>query len=95
MAITSICPDFGIKNAPVSRSPTSSGSNEMVLKFMAKVHLPLSAYRKNLDYPEFFEGGGDACFTDYNTLWAGFGPRTNKEVVLFWFFKIFFRSIIV
>jgi len=33
------------------------------------------------DYPEFFEGGGDAVFSDKNTLWAGWGgPRTDKKV---------------
>ncbi|KIH67751.1 Amidinotransferase [Ancylostoma duodenale] len=32
------------------------------------------------DYPEFFEGGGDAVFSDPHTLWAGFGPRSAKGV---------------
>jgi N-dimethylarginine dimethylaminohydrolase len=32
------------------------------------------------DYPEYFEGGGDACFSDYKTLWAGYGSRSNKSV---------------
>uniref|UniRef100_A0A914E4X9 Amidinotransferase n=1 Tax=Acrobeloides nanus TaxID=290746 RepID=A0A914E4X9_9BILA len=32
------------------------------------------------DYSECFEGGGDACFSDYGLLWAGFGSRTNKNV---------------
>jgi len=33
------------------------------------------------DYPEYFEGGGDAVFSDHKTLWAGWGgPRTNKKV---------------
>ncbi len=27
-----------------------------------------------------FEGGGDACFTTPDTLWAGYGPRTDKAV---------------
>ncbi len=27
-----------------------------------------------------FEGGGDACFTTYDKLWAGFGQRTDKAV---------------
>uniref|UniRef100_A0A914WZZ0 Amidinotransferase n=1 Tax=Plectus sambesii TaxID=2011161 RepID=A0A914WZZ0_9BILA len=27
-----------------------------------------------------FEGGGDACFSTPDTLWAGFGPRTDKAV---------------
>ncbi|KAL7076616.1 hypothetical protein ACQ4LE_004444, partial [Meloidogyne hapla] len=32
------------------------------------------------DYPEYFEGGGDAVFSDKNTLWAGWGgPRTDKK----------------
>ncbi|KAK6010598.1 hypothetical protein OSTOST_24370, partial [Ostertagia ostertagi] len=31
-------------------------------------------------YPVFFEGGGDAIFSDINTLWAGYGPRSAKEV---------------
>ncbi|KAI6192050.1 hypothetical protein M3Y97_00293900 [Aphelenchoides bicaudatus] len=31
------------------------------------------------DYAEYFEGGGDAVFSDYNTLWAGYGERTSKE----------------
>ncbi|KAK6044338.1 Amidinotransferase [Cooperia oncophora] len=31
-------------------------------------------------YPVFFEGGGDAIFSDRNTLWAGYGPRSAKEV---------------
>jgi N-dimethylarginine dimethylaminohydrolase len=31
------------------------------------------------DYPEFFEGGGDAVFSDYKTLWAGYGERSSKE----------------
>ncbi|EYC28458.1 hypothetical protein Y032_0007g3233 [Ancylostoma ceylanicum] len=30
------------------------------------------------DYPEYFEGGGDAVFSDPHTLWAGFGPRSAK-----------------
>lgn len=32
------------------------------------------------DYPEVFEGGGDAVFSDPNTLWAGFGARSDKKV---------------
>uniref|UniRef100_A0A0K0DH47 Amidinotransferase n=1 Tax=Angiostrongylus cantonensis TaxID=6313 RepID=A0A0K0DH47_ANGCA len=32
------------------------------------------------DYPEFFEGGGDAVFSDPRTLWAGYGPRSTKGV---------------
>ncbi|KAK6010818.1 Amidinotransferase, partial [Ostertagia ostertagi] len=32
------------------------------------------------DYPEFFEGGGDAVFSDPKTLWAGFGQRSAKGV---------------
>jgi N-dimethylarginine dimethylaminohydrolase len=32
------------------------------------------------DYPEYFEGGGDAVFSDEQTLWAGCGPRTSKKV---------------
>uniref|UniRef100_A0A1I8A810 Amidinotransferase n=2 Tax=Steinernema glaseri TaxID=37863 RepID=A0A1I8A810_9BILA len=32
------------------------------------------------DYVDHFEGGGDACFSSYDTLWAGFGPRSNKSV---------------
>ncbi|VDM46656.1 unnamed protein product [Toxocara canis] len=31
------------------------------------------------EYPDFFEGGGDACFSTYGTLWAGFGPRSSKS----------------
>ncbi|KAI6240714.1 hypothetical protein M3Y99_00442100 [Aphelenchoides fujianensis] len=31
------------------------------------------------DYAEFFEGGGDACFSDYKTLWAGFGARSSRK----------------
>ncbi|KAK5979003.1 Amidinotransferase [Trichostrongylus colubriformis] len=32
------------------------------------------------DYPEYFEGGGDAVFSDPNTLWAGYGQRSAIEV---------------
>ncbi|VDK18510.1 unnamed protein product, partial [Anisakis simplex] len=32
------------------------------------------------DYPEFFEGGGDAVFSTYDTLWAAYGPRSSKSV---------------
>lgn len=32
------------------------------------------------DYPEKFEGGGDAVFSDPNTLWAGYGERSSKTV---------------
>ncbi|CAJ0585490.1 unnamed protein product, partial [Mesorhabditis spiculigera] len=32
------------------------------------------------DYPEYFEGGGDAVFSDYKTLWAGYGARSSKGV---------------
>ncbi|KAE9550479.1 hypothetical protein FO519_006317 [Halicephalobus sp. NKZ332] len=32
------------------------------------------------EYSNIFEGGGDACFSDYNTLWAGYGSRSNKDV---------------
>ncbi|KJH44644.1 Amidinotransferase [Dictyocaulus viviparus] len=32
------------------------------------------------DYPDFFEGGGDAVFSDPMTLWAGFGQRSVKKV---------------
>ncbi|CAJ0607520.1 unnamed protein product [Cylicocyclus nassatus] len=32
------------------------------------------------DYPVHFEGGGDAVFSDPKTLWAGFGPRSDKGV---------------
>uniref|UniRef100_A0A0N5A3S4 Amidinotransferase n=1 Tax=Parastrongyloides trichosuri TaxID=131310 RepID=A0A0N5A3S4_PARTI len=31
-------------------------------------------------YEECFEGGGDAFFSDYKTLWAGYGQRTDKKV---------------
>ncbi|KAK6044849.1 Amidinotransferase [Cooperia oncophora] len=31
------------------------------------------------DYPEFFEGGGDAVFSDPKTLWAGFGQRSGQR----------------
>lgn len=27
-----------------------------------------------------FEGGGDAVFSDPNTLWAGYGARSSKTV---------------
>ncbi|VDN34185.1 unnamed protein product [Gongylonema pulchrum] len=30
-------------------------------------------------YPEYFEGGGDACFSTYETLWAGYGHRSGKS----------------
>ncbi|VDO24244.1 unnamed protein product [Haemonchus placei] len=33
------------------------------------------------DYPEYFEGGGDAVFSDQKTLWAGFGHRSAEEVL--------------
>lgn len=33
------------------------------------------------DYKTFFEGGGDAFFSDTKTLWAGYGPRSSKEVL--------------
>ncbi|VDO52187.1 unnamed protein product [Haemonchus placei] len=32
------------------------------------------------DYPEFFEGGCDAVFSDSKTLWAGYGPRSDRQV---------------
>ncbi|GMS84364.1 hypothetical protein PENTCL1PPCAC_6539, partial [Pristionchus entomophagus] len=32
------------------------------------------------DYPEKFEGGGDAVFSDPDTLWAGYGARSSKTV---------------
>uniref|UniRef100_A0A7E4ZR16 Amidinotransferase n=1 Tax=Panagrellus redivivus TaxID=6233 RepID=A0A7E4ZR16_PANRE len=32
------------------------------------------------DYAEYFEGGGDAVFSDYKTLWAGYGARSSKSV---------------
>lgn len=38
-------------------------------------------------YPSFFEGGGDAVFSDYNTLWAGYGFRTNKEVLYYYLLR--------
>ncbi|VDN44785.1 unnamed protein product [Gongylonema pulchrum] len=31
-------------------------------------------------YPEYFEGGGDACFSTYETLWAGYGHRSGKSI---------------
>ncbi|KAH7718871.1 Amidinotransferase [Aphelenchoides avenae] len=31
------------------------------------------------DYPEFFEGGGDAFFSNYDTLFAGYGSRSTKS----------------
>ncbi|CAL2031728.1 unnamed protein product [Caenorhabditis brenneri] len=31
-------------------------------------------------YEEIFEGGGDAVFSDRNTLWAGYGERSSKSV---------------
>ncbi|MFH4979769.1 hypothetical protein AB6A40_006478 [Gnathostoma spinigerum] len=33
------------------------------------------------DYPEFFEGGGDACFSTYKTLWAGYGYRSTESKI--------------
>lgn len=30
------------------------------------------------DYTSYFEGGGDSCFSTYETLWAGYGHRTDK-----------------
>uniref|UniRef100_A0A8R1HQX0 Dimethylargininase n=1 Tax=Caenorhabditis japonica TaxID=281687 RepID=A0A8R1HQX0_CAEJA len=32
------------------------------------------------EYPEIFEGGGDAVFSDRQTLWAGYGERSSKSV---------------
>uniref|UniRef100_A0AC35U4V0 Amidinotransferase n=1 Tax=Rhabditophanes sp. KR3021 TaxID=114890 RepID=A0AC35U4V0_9BILA len=32
-------------------------------------------------YEDYFEGGGDVFFTDYKTLWAGSGQRTDKVVI--------------
>lgn len=46
----------------------------------------LNFYRNNnfellgANFEHFFEGGGDAVFSDYNTLWAGYGARSSKEV---------------
>ncbi|CAD5207487.1 unnamed protein product [Bursaphelenchus okinawaensis] len=35
------------------------------------------------NFEHCFEGGGDAVFSDYNTLWAGYGERSNKAVYEF------------
>lgn len=32
------------------------------------------------NYELCFEGGGDAVFSDYDTLWAGYGQRSSREV---------------
>lgn len=40
------------------------------------------------DYQKFFEGGGDAFFSDNKTLWAGYGPRSSKEVLNYFFKKL-------
>ncbi|KAI6173066.1 Amidinotransferase [Aphelenchoides besseyi] len=58
------------------RHPERQGEQEHYLRW----------YRENgfeimgADYVEYFEGGGDACFSDYKTLWAGYGVRSSKNV---------------
>uniref|UniRef100_A0A915LEZ7 Amidinotransferase n=1 Tax=Meloidogyne javanica TaxID=6303 RepID=A0A915LEZ7_MELJA len=49
-------------------------------KYFAAFYKQLGLQLFGEDYPEFFEGGGDAVFSDKNTLWAGWGgPRTDKK----------------
>ncbi|WKX97493.1 hypothetical protein Q1695_013283 [Nippostrongylus brasiliensis] len=58
------------------RHPERTGEQEHYLKWMKAQGIRVLGD----DYPEYFEGGGDAVFSDPKTLWAGFGPRSAKEV---------------
>lgn len=50
-------------------------------KHFAEYYKKLDYQLFGVDYPEDFEGGGDAVFSDEQTLWAGWGgPRTSKKV---------------
>jgi N-dimethylarginine dimethylaminohydrolase len=52
-------------------------------KYFADFYRQLGYKLFGENYPEFFEGGGDAVFSDKETLWAGWGgPRTDKKVFL-------------
>jgi len=57
------------------RHPQRRGEQDHYLKWFRENNFEL----QGLDYAEFFEGGGDAVFSDYNTLWAGYGARSSKE----------------
>lgn len=49
-------------------------------KHFADSYKQLGFHLLGTDYPEFFEGGGDAVFSDQYTLWAAWGgPRTSKK----------------
>ncbi|KAF7638637.1 hypothetical protein Mgra_00002015 [Meloidogyne graminicola] len=49
-------------------------------KYFATFYKQLGLQLFGEDYPEYFEGGGDAVFSEKNILWAGWGgPRTDKK----------------
>ena len=59
------------------RHAERSGEQRHFAEFYGKMGFQLLG----TDYPECFEGGGDAVFSDTKTLWAGWGgPRTSKKV---------------
>ena len=58
------------------RHPERSGEQQHYLEWFKANNYKIFGQ----EYPEFFEGGGDACFSDYKTLWAGYGARSNKSV---------------
>jgi N-dimethylarginine dimethylaminohydrolase len=58
------------------RHPERAGEQQHFAEFYKKLGLQLLG----TDYSEYFEGGGDAVFSDEQTLWAGCGPRTSKKV---------------
>jgi N-dimethylarginine dimethylaminohydrolase len=57
------------------RHKERSGEQEHYLKWFQQ-----NGYKTvGEEYPEYFEGGGDAVFTNYDTLFAGYGNRSSKK----------------
>lgn len=59
------------------RHPERQGEREHYLKWLEKEGYEVIGKDKRM----FFEGGGDAVFSSPTELWAGFGYRTQKEVI--------------
>ncbi|KAI1727427.1 amidinotransferase domain-containing protein [Ditylenchus destructor] len=62
-----IYPNFATRKERANSNITRNGLKENGFELLGE------------DYPEYFEGGGDCVFSDYGTLWAGFGQRTSKQ----------------
>ena len=64
------------------RHPERQGEEGHYKSWYEERHYTLvSSSDNNNNKQHFFEGGGDSCFSSPDKFWAGYGFRTNKEVL--------------